>query len=608
VADAHSLKTFAEFPRWRDLAGDARAWEMYRYLVDARTGLFHMNEVLEGDETVLSEFCTIRDPVKIVNVYGYGYCGILGPVMEGVAEGAGIGPARTLSLPGWRHVAAEAFYDGGWHYLDLDVRAVFRRPDGTLASMDDARRDASLWARRGPLFFPNDPLDKTQKVYQTTKVERYHNWHQRGHTMDFVLRQGETFTRWWTPQGGRWHHAERWNRHKWLRRLIEQEPRGPKPNHRHFTIHNYGNGQFIYEPNLTNQLGDPSRPDDFTDGIYGSRNVKTSPNGLTRARPGAGFAIFEVRSPYIIVPVVGSVETRDDDRGASVAELDAIGVAVSLSLDNGLTWHDVGTANGEASFDLTSRVSGRYGYLLKLGLDGQPGLAALRSLRLTTWVQVAPAALPSLRRGINRMEYKVGDHHGLNTLVVEVKTDASRPETLLKYLIEAPRDHDPSRRTSRVRGEAVAKIAAPPRHKIAWFSASGQFRTYQGQAASRTKNTIAYAVDVPSAFKEIYAARAPSYCNHWNYNIEREVKLSRPAQRVFVRYTGAPALNNIRLYAHCLSDTSAVGSRLVVSHRWREDSTTETRRVELAGPRHYDLECRAEPTDLSITLALPSNQ
>jgi len=129
TADAWSMKTFADFSRWPELKGDARAWEIYKYLADTRTGLFHMNEVPEGDD-VLSEYRTVRDPVKIINVYGYAYCAILGPVMAGVCEGVGLGPTRTLSLPGWRHVACEVFYDGAWHYLDIDVRAVFREPWG----------------------------------------------------------------------------------------------------------------------------------------------------------------------------------------------------------------------------------------------------------------------------------------------------------------------------------------------------------------------------------------------------------------------------------------------------------------------------------------------
>ena len=39
-ADAYSMKTFGDFHRWRDLAGDERAWEIYKYLIDTRTGVF----------------------------------------------------------------------------------------------------------------------------------------------------------------------------------------------------------------------------------------------------------------------------------------------------------------------------------------------------------------------------------------------------------------------------------------------------------------------------------------------------------------------------------------------------------------------------------------
>ncbi|NJO56714.1 MAG: hypothetical protein HC834_10705, partial [Rhodospirillales bacterium] len=48
--------------------------------------------------------------------------------------------------------------------------------------------------------------------------------------------------------------------------------------------------------------------------------------------------------------------------------------------------------------DLTKLVSGRYGYLLKIGVGGNPGDSLVRSLKVTTWVQVAPASLPSLRK------------------------------------------------------------------------------------------------------------------------------------------------------------------------------------------------------------------
>src|SRR6185436_8137578 len=148
AADAYSMKTFAQYPRWRDLKGDAKVWEIYKYLADPRTGIYPMGAgAWEGKDQVY-DFGYIRDPVKMINVYSVGYCDMLGPTMAGIMKDMGIGPSRTLNLPGWGHVVAEVFYDGKWHYLDLDVRAAFRRGDGSLASMEESKKESDLW--KGP--------------------------------------------------------------------------------------------------------------------------------------------------------------------------------------------------------------------------------------------------------------------------------------------------------------------------------------------------------------------------------------------------------------------------------------------------------------------------
>ncbi|MGA2033211.1 MAG: hypothetical protein ABSG68_13215 [Thermoguttaceae bacterium] len=598
-ADAYSMQTFAQFPPWRGLRGDALAWEVYKYLVDTRSGLFHCNEVLEGDDA-LSEYNNVRDPVKIINVYGYAYCGILGPTMAGVWEDIGGGAARTVTLPGCSHVVAEVFYGNKWHYMDLDLRAVFRRPDGTLASLDEARHDRSLWRDRGPLFFPNDPLDQTRRIYEETRVDNYHGFNQGGHTMDYVLRQGETFTRWWTPQGGRWNHRLEWNREAWLRQLIEQPPRGPKPNHRDFTIHNHGNGRFVYRPDLSD------RSSDFTDGAYDARNVRPAAAGLTLKDPGEGYAIFEVRSPYVIVPKVGRLDTLAGDREAAEVELVARGASLALSLDNGLTWRDL-PAPAAAPLDLTPHVAGRYGYLLKIVLRGRPGQALVRALAMTTWVQVAPASLPALAKGTNRMEYCSGDHYGLKTRVLEIRSEAGKPEETLKYLAAPPADYDPSRKTERIHGPAVVKIQAPPGTKIAWLTAAGAFSTHQREAARNTRNTISYAVDKPEAFHEIYRAEVPADTAHWHTNAHREIRLDRPAARVYVRYVGDPALNNFHLYAHCLDDGRASARPVTITHRWRQPDGPRSRTVTLVQPGAYEVAVDAEPVCESIEIAVPSD-
>ena len=599
-ADAYSMKTFAQHHRWHGLSGDALAWEVYQYLVDRHTGMFHMNEVLEGDDT-LSEYRTVRDPVKLINVYGYGYCGIFGPFMAGVCEGIGLGPSRMLVLPLWNHVATETFYDERWHYLDVDVRAVFRRSDGTLASMQDAKEDSSLWTGRGPLFFPNDPLDRTREIYEQTEVQRYYGFHSGGHTMDFVLRQGEIFTRWWKPQDGRWHHVQEYGRSEWLMDLITQEPRGPKPNHRHFTVHNHGNGLFVYEPNLT------AGSTDFEDGVYDSHNVQTTEAGLRVQASGSGIAIFEIRSPYITVPKVGRPDTTEDDCEASVVELDAEKTSVAISLDNGLTWHSIGNVTGHMTLDLTDHVSGTYGYLLKLALADEDGQSIVRSMRVTTWVQVAPASLPSLRQGVNRMELRTGDHHGLDTRVVELRPDASDPESFLKHCYQSPVDHDPTRKTSRIQGDFVVQVNAAPNTKIAWLSIGGSFRTHQREAAASTRNEMAIAVDTPDVFETIYQSDIPTDNEHWHTNADVEIVLPQPAQRVYVHYSGDPAVNSVRIYAHCVDNKKRVSGPIQVTHGWLENGELRTYEAVLDEAGQYEVTTRGEPEDVFVQMSIPSS-
>jgi hypothetical protein len=605
IADMYSLRTFAQFDRWRDLSGDAKAYEVYRYLADTHTGLFHMNVVAEGEDA-LSEFVEIRDPVKILNVYGYAYCGILGPTMAGICEGIGLGPARTVVLPGWSHVAAETYYEKEWHYLDLDVRAVFRRPDGRLASLAEARKDPSLWRDQGPLFFPNDPLDATRAVYEKTTVEPYYGFQQTGHTMDYVLRPGERLTRWWQPQGGRWHHLAEYNDQPWLRRLLESPPRGPKPNHPDFTVYNHGNGRFIYEPQLTDAYAD------FAQGVEAHSNVMATSDGLRPRQPGSGAAEFEVRSPYIIVPCVGELDRRDDDTQAAILEWNGRHVSWDISCDNGLTWSPIeareeqATDDASTTIDLTRWVSGRYGYRLRCTLGGDAGDACLRRMKITTWVQLAPASLPALRRGRNAMRLVTGDHYGLSTRVVEVRSRAGDPNQLHKYLVAPPEDYDPTRTTARIRGPVTVKVTPPLGTRVAWFTATGQFATHQQAAAAQTRNSMAYAVGDTEEFETIYAADVPTYTQHWHYNAAREVMLDVPAEVLRVRYTGDPALNNFAVYAHCLSTRPLLSLPLEVTHCWTENGEPKQFRTTLSQPGEYEVVVSGEPVNESVDMAVSS--
>ena len=600
-ADGYSMKTFAQYARWKDLKPEDKVFEVFKYLVDQRTGVYPFGiPCEEGRDTGLWEFRVVRDPVKLLNVHTLCFCDAMGPTFSGMIQEMGIAKeSRTINIHAWGHVAGEVLVDNKWIYLDYDARAIFRRDDGSLCSMDDAKKDPALWKSSSPLFFPGDKPSSVRLKYEKTNVTYRHGVYTSGHTMDYVLRRGETLIRWWKPQGGRWRHFPALNTNAHLLGIIEREPRGPKCKHAGWTLHTHANGLFAYKPNLT------SKSSDFDDGVYDSKNVQPGASGLTLKEPGEGFAIFEVRSPYIIVPVVGKTDTTDDDRDASIVKLDSSGATLSISLDNGLTWSDL--AYSGAPLDLTPQVSGAYGYLLRVNLKGEPEKAVVRSLQLDTWVLVHPASLPSLRKGKNAMEYRTGDHHGLQTRVMEIRSFASDKQDFLKYMHEAPQNFDPARKLTRVVGPFVAKVQPPPNTSIAWFSAGGNFNTHQQKQAADTRNTMAYAANEPRDYKQFYKAAVPTNQDHWHYNADVEVKLPEPAKTVYLQYVGDPGVNNIRVYAHCLDNTKYAPAPILIKHAWTENGQAKSQSVKIEKPGPYEINAEGDPLDESIEIAIPSS-
>jgi hypothetical protein len=607
IADTTDLKRFRRFHPWRDKTGNELALATWRYLSDYETGLYHFNEILEGPDP-FDEYATVRDPLKILNTYNMAYCGIFGPVLDGIFQGVGFTQGRSFGLEAWNHCATEVWYDNSWHYFDVDVRGVLLRPDGVAASLAEAQANRSLWVSPAvPItpFFPKDP-DKTKlfDIYRDSRVNYNYRWFELGHTMDFSLREGESFTRFWAPQDDRWNHLLRYAKTKWIRDLIEQEPRGPKPNHREFTRWNHGNGLFEYRPTLT------KTSEDFEDGYYSVENLLPGENGLEIIRDGQAEVTFEVFTPYIIVPKVNELDDPNDDTEASIVTVGGPApLQVLLSLDHGLSWQQVADiqAAHTTALDLTPIVKGTYGYLLKLKTSGAAGSAAIESLNIKTWVQVAPVSLPTLKKGKTTFRYDTGDRYGRQTIAMLVAPNTANPEGLKKHVLEMPHDYDPTRHTCRIRGELILRLAAPPRTKISWFTIGGTFRTHQGEQAKHTDNRIAYATGHPEDFREICKSNVPTWVNHWRYNWDQDVVLADPVETVYVKYTANTGLNTLRACLHLLPNHAAKSSMNIV-HAYRIDGELKTTEKRLSGPAAYTVVCSAEPENVSVKLEVPPGE
>jgi hypothetical protein len=605
TADTTELKRFQQFPAWKDKGGNDLALAVWKYLCGYETGLYHFNEILEGQDS-FDEYATVRDPLKILNVYNMAYCGIFGPVLDGIFQGVGFEQARSFGVELWNHCATEVWYDDAWHYFDLDVRGVLTDANGTVVSLNEARRNRNLWidppVKIEPFFPKDQDKNKVFETYHDSKIHYYYRWFEGSHTMDFYLRQGESFTRWWTPQGGRWHHLPRYNHTEWVKDLIRADPVGMKPNHRSFTRWNHGNGLFRYAPDLS------EASTDFADGVYAAKNLVPGRKGLHLRQAGDGEVIFEVFTPYVIVAKVNKLEDLTDDAEASVVTFEAfLPVDVAVSLDHGITWEDAGKfeSGPETTADLTHKVKGTYGYLLKLSTSGEKGAAAIKSLTIDTWVQVAPISLPRLKNGTNHLQYKIGDRYGAATIPMLVNPNTSDPNDLKKHLTAMPKDYDPARKTCRIRGDAVLRLAAPAGMKIAWFSAGATFRTYQGKQAKQTDNRIAYAVGQPTDFREIYRSAVPAWVNHWRYNWDTDVVLDRAADQVYVKYTGDPGLNVIRACLHLLPKRPPQTNVHIV-HGYRIGEQLHSETIDLDEPASYTVKCNGEPENVFIEISVPS--
>jgi hypothetical protein len=604
TADTTDLRRFRQFSQWKDKTGNDLALAIWRYLCDYETGIYHFNEVLDGPDS-FDEYATVRDPLKILNVYNMGYCGIFGPVLDGIFQGVGFEQGRSFGLVRWNHCATEVWYDNAWHYFDMDVRGVLLDDSGTAVSLAEAQNNRRLWVtppKHIEPFFPNE-ADKGRvfDIYHDSPVYRYYRWFEAAHSMDFYLRQGESFTRWWRPQGGRWSHLPRYSREKWVRDLILTPPVGMKPNHRDFTPWNHGNGLFHYAPNLS------EKSTDLADGVCSVRNLTPGAQGLHLAHTGSAEAVFEVATPYIIVAKINDIDDPNDDAEASVVTVEALRpVDVAVSLDHGLTWKPAATVSGGTkAVDLTSLVKGTYGYLLRLSTLGEEGQPAIKALALDTWVQVAPISLPRLKRGENHLRYEAGDRYGLTTIPMSIRPDTSNPQDLAKYAVTMPQNYDPRRNTARIMGDATVRLAAPAGMKIAWLTVGATFRTHQGDQAVKTDNRIAYAVGAPESFQEIYRSHVPTWVSHWRYNWDTDIRLDRPADVVYVRYHGDPGLNTMRACLHLLPQTPP-STRLRVTHTYNLAGRRYDKTVDLPKPGVYTISCDGEPENLSLTLAVPS--
>ncbi|MFH1378281.1 MAG: hypothetical protein ABIH86_05975 [Planctomycetota bacterium] len=316
-----SMDAFHASPMFKELKPKEFCRELFEIYYDGRRkswGDFQKGMTLwahTAQEPRASGTVIDLDPVVLLNVHGTGYCGIQSGLLEGIYQsrpggtpGKPLIEARRWYVDGCVHSIADAFYDGRWHYYDIDLGGWAGDADKDVWSVADMllnREDyfSPKTTIKSNYFFKADkngewvmsanPDPKKSYMFQDNLM--------LGHEMTFTLRKGETFTRYFTKAAAGFSET--------------------LPHTKKFEADMKGYAELVFEPDA----GDLDA-------------LALTVDGKTR--------IFDIRCPYNIASSVVSFDGN-----------------ASVSFDLGKTWEQL------AADGIVSAAVNRWDYLLKVEGD-----------------------------------------------------------------------------------------------------------------------------------------------------------------------------------------------------------------------------------------------
>lgn len=331
-----------------------------------RTARQHYYPSQQGSET--------EDPVKLANIYGYGYCDDAATALAWLATAAGY-QARVWDLNG--HVVPELSYGGEWHMLDPDEEVYYFDDQGkiasvewlaahpeTIANLQGGKRAATAHLAEFYRTIADNHLEKVDKEIQGPI-----------HQMTYSLRPFEEMT-------------------------ISAEPGGKFFSSQYYWTHPpHGAGQWLFEPGLSEGV--------FQIGATAVENLQAKRRYLALEKADQeGTLTYEFSPPYPMLD--GIVKGR-----AQVAE----GARFSLEFSkDGKTWKKVAEIFGPLKRDewnapLTEFIPNGYGTplyqcFLRLKIPrGDIGRVLIKGYQISFDLQVAPKAVPILKPGPHQIRY-----------------------------------------------------------------------------------------------------------------------------------------------------------------------------------------------------------
>ena len=386
-------------------------------------------------EMIRGRLASVRDPLKVLNVYGAAGCDMQADVFCTLAAAAGL-RARRLD-PGFAHGSNEIGWGGKWHWMDVWLPCFLLDEQGEIFSYDAlmanrglidkavaAGRTSSNW-----MFNPGPDL-------KTVKNASPHRAHAEGsgvkkctYVEDLSLRPGESVT-WLWDNVGKWYWPGEpyafpafkfpsaanckqafpyWEPYK------EVLQGGPHPwNNTHYRY--YGNAVFVTAAAMTKRgLADLGAT---------LTNVSDGDGGLRPADPTRD-AIVEIgfNLPYAIADSEVAGDIRCAPGGSAVLE---------YSLDGGKAWKVARQLTESGRFGPVSlgkpnarefpagTTSGQYGYRLRITLRPGKGVGVLKDLKVTNTTMLNFYSRPWLEVGDNNVTVTCKDGKALARTPLEI--------------------------------------------------------------------------------------------------------------------------------------------------------------------------------------------
>ncbi len=445
VEDVSSLEDWKKSFIKPGMTDQEKAVAVWKSVVMFRHQEAPPNEFLEEDHP--------HDPIKDFNVYGYGQCCCASANIEQLSRYAG------MEARGWgitAHSVPEVKVGQQWCMLDASLVNYFKKPDGTIAGVEEINKSINDWYAKNPGFKGND-----KKLGAFMRGEGWkkgpevlaggtgydqngwlpaatHGWYSSmaefggknflyeygaavGYEVNVQLRKGEKLVRNWSNKGLHVNMLEGGQLS-----ALKENPSDPQGQLRYspklgdLTQGRVGNGTLEYNLPMANGA--------FRDGMLVVENLATKAEDGTgpavhvkdAGKPGV--LIFRMPSSYVylggqveIAPIVG-------ESGS---------IVVSLSDNNGLDWKEVGKAGAGSAgqtIDLKKYVYRRYDYRLKFEMTGKG--TGLDMVKVTHDIQHSQRPLPALSQGDNKIAFSEGAQEGTITMEGNLNPEGAQGKNL----------------------------------------------------------------------------------------------------------------------------------------------------------------------------------